>query len=235
MTLLLGEEATVNKVPGHGINGELYPDLVEQRGLSQAMTALANEGGFDLGEISTPAGAGSYTSVEIESTRGVVRVLLGVDSRWFSITIADPNHTWAYGGSPDLVDVVRVADSWRKGIGVQDLRERFPFLDLDDLALAYESGDPIAMQWTRLLRDRELSKIHSLLVAAYSNGRLRALFPYVSHLTLLRMMRDPKNRAAGEIWITQGSGEFWVEDPGKGPRLAVGAVEKAVVLAASMV
>jgi hypothetical protein len=225
----------MNSAASQGPDADLYPELLRQGGLAQAMASLAHEDGIDLGNISTQSGPGRYVTAEVASGRGVIRVLLGAESRWFSITIADKNHVWAFGGSVELADVVRVADAWRGGVDVEGLRSRFPFIELGSLALEYERGDAIDAQWLQLLADQDLVAIRPLLAAARSHHRLASLFPYVSHLTMLRMMRDHEDRTAGEISIMQKVGELQIEDTRTGFSATASTVDQAVTIAASLI
>jgi len=225
----------VNGEVDQGLDVRLYPDLVERNGLAQAISHIARESGIDLGDISSEAGAGRYKTAEVASDRGVIQVLLGAESRWFSVTISGQGHVWASGGSVELADIVRVIDSWRRGVGVDDLRSRFPFMELGSLAIEYERGQPVHAQWAKLLADQDLVVIRPLLVAARSNRRLAPLFPYVSHLTRLRLMRDHKDRSAGEIWITQRADELRVEDSRTGSSANALSISEAVTIAASLV
>lgn len=156
-------------------------DLVEHGGLARAMASVALATGIDLGQISASSGDPGESTASVSSDRGEVHVYLGADRRWFSMSIFDQSHEWASGGSGRLVDVVRVADAWRRGTGVEELR---------------------------------------------------SLFPYVTHLTVLRLVRDHRDRAAGEIRITVKPDGLLVQSgDGEGSR-RVTSVEAAVAATA---
>jgi hypothetical protein len=226
------------RVPQYGcfmLDAGLYPDLVEHGGLSRAMESLALATGIDLGQISASSGDTGELTASVSSDRGEVHVYLGADGRWFSISLFEQSHEWASGGSEQLVDVVRVADAWRRGIGVEELRSRFPFMHLNELAVAYERGDPVSAQWALLLDDQDLVGIRPLLLAVSADIRLRSLFPCVTHLTMLRLMKDHRDRAAGEIWITVKPDHLRVGSEGGEESRSVTSIEAAVAAATALV
>lgn len=220
---------------GSSVDGSLYPEIVEEGDLASAMTSLAIRSGIDLGLISARPGNGRHVTAEVASGRGVLLVQLGAESRWFFVTVIGDGHVWASGGSTELLDVLRVAESWRENIGVEELRSQYPFMALDELASEFDQGDPVAAQWISLFSDQDLVALRPLLSAAHANHLLASLFPYVTHLTMLRIMRDRRDRAAGEIWITQISDMFRVEDPRKDLTSTALTAEEAVRIAASLI
>jgi hypothetical protein len=59
-----------------------------------------------------------------------------------------------------------------------------------------------AEAWSELLGDPDLGLIRPLLVAVHADAALRCLYPIVSHLTQVRLLADPEDRSADQIWIT---------------------------------
>ncbi|MFD5737226.1 DUF6193 family natural product biosynthesis protein [Streptomyces sioyaensis] len=138
-------------------------------------------------------------------------ISLGADRRWFSISIESDVHPWASGGTDDILSAIRVLDAWRRGITLHELNTLFPFMHYDELAQAYEGGDPVATQWHQILAEGDPFFSLPLLHKIHSNDRLRTLFPFLSHGTL-RLARDHTDRTAGEIRITPlRTGEHQVE------------------------
>ncbi|MFI0223191.1 DUF6193 family natural product biosynthesis protein [Streptomyces lydicus] len=140
-----------------------------------------------------------------------MRISLGVDERWFSISIESNAHPWASGGTHDILSAIKVLETWQRGVSLQQLNTLFPFMHYEDLAEARELGDPVATQWRRILAEGDPFFPQMLLHKINSDDHLRRLFPFLSHGTL-RLARDYSDRTAGEIWITPlRTGEYEVK------------------------
>ncbi|MEW9519253.1 DUF6193 family natural product biosynthesis protein [Streptomyces tubercidicus] len=196
-----------NEGPDRGdtgvLNADLYPDLVKLGGLASALIHASQENGIELGRVRPGSGSkeAEFVSAASDSDRGSALINLGVDRRWFSISIENDVHSWASGGTDDIVSTVKMLDAWRRGVTLQELNTLFPYMHFDEMAQAYETGDPVATQWNQLLTDGDPFFSQALLQKIHSNDRLRTLFPFLSHGTL-RLARDHTDRTAGEIWIT---------------------------------
>jgi hypothetical protein len=231
--------ADSNVEPGppltEAVDPDLYPDLIRLGGLASAMSDVAQRVDADLGQVGVHSPAGRFNSVLLDSDRGTISVLLGAEKRLFDINIYGEAYPWARGATDDLTAAVQVADAWRRGATLRELAARFPFMTYDSLSEAYEDGDPGATQWRRLLDDRDLEPLQDLLRAAHANDELRALFPFVSHNTLLRFVSDPTDRSGGELWITQEpQGTYRVESTARsGSQRAVDSVDEAIEAALS--
>ncbi|MEV0754585.1 DUF6193 family natural product biosynthesis protein [Streptosporangium sp. NPDC050280] len=186
--------------PADALNVNLYPDLVAKGGLALAIKRLSEEIRVDIPHVHTQPNSGRYTSAKVDSNRGVISVLLGVEKRIFSIKIASDTHVWASGGTEDLSKVIKVIFAWQNGSTLKELREEFPFMGYEKLAEAYEQGNPVPVQWDLLLKDRSYTNIGNLLRAVHSREELRTRFPYVSH-GMLRLTESPFSRSPNEIWI----------------------------------
>jgi hypothetical protein len=218
------------------LDAELYPDLVESGGLALAMRAAAGRQSIDLGPIHTQSGDGLFTTAELESTRGPVTISLGSEERFFSVTMSH-EFQWAEGSTTDLDQVVAVIAGWQGGMGLRELSRRFPFVHPETLALAYEDGRHLEVQWAFVLGAPNLEIAMPVLRAAHANPRLRGLFPGTSHRAVVTFDRDYANRRAGTIQISlQPEGTLTVEDVDR-PDSArtVAAVDEAIELAASYV
>ncbi|MFE3142179.1 DUF6193 family natural product biosynthesis protein [Streptomyces scopuliridis] len=232
------EERGRRPAPADVLDGRLYPDLIQRGGLAPAMSRLAHEHGIVLGEIRTRPGrngGGLFNAAEVDSDRGVISVLLGSEERRFSLSVFEEGvREWAAGATGDLLDAVKVAEAWRNGTGLEELTGLFPFMTTTPLALAYESGDPVATQWDRLLGHDEYVRERPLLRRAHANSRLRPLFPVISHGTL-RLSLDSRDRTAEEIWISPlANGVFRVESTRRTePKPEVGSMDDAIEVAAS--
>lgn len=184
-------------------------------GLAAAIKKIAGEVGINIPVIDTQAGAGRYNTADISSNRGIISILLGIEKRIFSVRITGNTHVWASGETADLHALVRVIDAWINGASLKELKERFPFMDYDRMAEAYENGDPAQVQWELLLEDRSNAHIKILLMALRSRKEFRNCFPYISH-GVVRLARDPFSRSMGEVWITPlPVGNYRIEIPGE--------------------
>ncbi|MCX4550137.1 MULTISPECIES: DUF6193 family natural product biosynthesis protein [unclassified Streptomyces] len=185
------------------LDASLYPDLIQLGGLVPAMVHVAEMAEIDLPSIrpQSQSGRARFSTARLESTDCVVLILLGLDERWFSISIECDGHPWASGGTDDLMTAVRVANSRHEGASLSEIGRKFPFMHHSELAQAYESGDPVKTQWRLLLSDSDFHSSRPLLQEIHSNDQLRALFPFFSH-GVLRLAKDHSDRTAGEIWIT---------------------------------
>jgi hypothetical protein len=215
------------------LNGDLYPDLIQLGGLASAMSQTARTDSADLGEIRAEPGRwghGRFTTAEVPVHRGTVSVRLGVDERWFSITIADDAHVWTTGGTDDLHKLVGVTDAWRRGATLRELHDRFPFMSCTAMAQAYEDGNPVVAKWERLLAHEEYVAERPLLRAAHAEPRLRTLFPVVSYGSLI-LSRDPYDRTSEEFRIVpRADGGYRVSSTKpSGSEREVASLEEALV------
>lgn len=107
----------------------LYPDLVERGGLAAALADCAALHQLDIGRLSAPeTGRSRFTHAEMSCERGVVRVGLGAEARYFMIDISGDGRVRAHGDTCDLLPIAQVVDAWRGGAELAELAARFPFL-----------------------------------------------------------------------------------------------------------
>lgn len=197
----------------NSINSELYPDLVELGGLVKALTHVSRQSGIDLGVVESASSnpRGHLFNAKVTSGRGLIGISLAAHKRSFAINISDAQHQWAVGDTSSLLTAVEVAESWQNGITLRELKSRFPFMEYNELAQAYEDGDPVATQWGTLLHDEVFAAHRSLTREIYANEQLRSLFPFYS-MGMLRLSTDHTSRQAGEIRISPlRSGGYRVE------------------------
>ena len=209
----------------------LYADVVERGGVTAAIMELALEVDADVGHSMARPGHEDVTA-EFSSDRGTIGVLVGKKERYFSIVLVGSGHVWVEGGTTDLEAVVQVISSWRQGTPVERIGTDFPFMELGHLAAEFERGEHTAAQWRALLDDPDLDLIRPLLIRANSSPKLRALFPSVSHLNMLRLVDDPQ-ATSEEISIMFLPDVFIVESSTGGAEIAVRSAEEAVELAAT--
>jgi hypothetical protein len=203
--------AWADRVPA-GIKLDFYPDIVDADGLAPAIEQVAGEYSIELDRVVEQDAADGAWNVLIGSERGSICVGLGAARRVFIINIGTDRIGWASGSTEDLSLVVRAADSWRKGATLRELHAEFPFMTYSRLAQGYEDGSPIEARWEEILDAPDLGDIGPLVEAARRNERLGALFPSITHYTMLRLALDHENRDAGEVRISFGSRETYVVD-----------------------
>jgi hypothetical protein len=182
------------------VDAAMYPDVAAHHGLAQALVESARAHGIELGDIDTQ-GYHRHWTAGIDSNRGTVRVSMGADRRVFSITIATDMHRMASGTTHDLSDAVHVADAWRKGVRLEQLHDRFPFMTFDRVAQAYEDGDAIDVEWDELLASEGSVRMRPLLEAARIHKRLGRLTAAVSHNNLVMFFVDQDDADSEQIRV----------------------------------
>jgi hypothetical protein len=216
------------------LDAALYPDVIELGGLPSALRTLAGRRGVDLGDVSAAPGYGPFDAARLNSDRGGIGVVLSPDERRFTVQMSGGGHPWAYGSTDDLTTVVEVAGAWRAGATLRELGARFPFMQYDRMAQAYEEGDQVAARWDHLLHDPDLDTVRPVLRAAHADARLRELFPSVSHLTLVRLV-DSVEAAGGEVRIRRSPrGTYLVDASWDETPRDTGTTEEAVAAAVAL-
>lgn len=224
-------------------DAELYPDVAAAGGdLVSALRQTADLMGVQLVGVrgtKSPTDSCRLVVASFEASRGPVGVTLQQKHRELVLRI------WmtgvgeaATGGVQDLETVVNVAGAWQAGNSLTELASRWPFLDVDPLALAHEQGRAVAFAWQRArdLPDRLVD--HGLLEAAFAVPVLRGLFPMVTHgsLQFSRCTRFPYSGDVPSIFPLQGGGwrvtSLW--DPQIAHRDVATAEEAVVVVAAAL-
>ncbi|MGW7099673.1 DUF6193 family natural product biosynthesis protein [Streptomyces sp. NPDC054838] len=115
----------------------------------------------------------------------------------------------ASGKTEDLDAMVRAVSLWSSGARLGELASAFPFMELAELAEAYEEGREVEAAWDRLEGSAD-PRIAALAHEARLVPRLAALFPYLTHSDLgfsrttgYPFTRDaPGIRPAGESGYT---------------------------------
>ena len=195
-----------NKISAaEALNASLYPDLIEAGGLAPLLRRMAAAEHIDLGDVEpdTPHREGLYITARMTSDRGPVGILLGLDSRRFSISLGDAKTArgWASGSTRDITEAARVIEAWRHGLKLKEMAERFPFIDYPRLSQGYEDGNPVETQWNILLEDDDFGDYHSLLTELRADPAISSLFPYFSHW-VLRLAKDRFEPSAKQIAIS---------------------------------
>ncbi|MFF4245405.1 DUF6193 family natural product biosynthesis protein [Streptomyces sp. NPDC001822] len=180
-----------------------YVDLIERVGLRSAIISIANQYRIDLGaQLGAPGSDDRVQSLaKFESIRGRMRVSFASRANRFTVTMdSGRGYVWASGSTADLFEVVGAMGHWRRGAKLEQLSEKFPFMEFDRLSKAYEDGNPVETQWDIVIGGGEFIGYRDLLLALHADPGLRTMFPFFSHWTL-RMAKDCYDAQAGEILI----------------------------------
>ena len=216
------------------VDAELYPDVAEYGGLGAALTAVAAREGAAIGRI-VSAGPQRNSILSLVSDRGSVSVILIVNRRVFSIRVVVDDRIWASGGAALLTEVVGVAAAWQGGTTLRQLCDTFPFMKTDPIALGYEASDPLGGYWEANLTDPELTVVRPLLQAARRHPRLSRLFPGVSHLTLVRLRLDDKDRERGDVEIqVKPDGHYVIDSSWSDEPQTADSIDDAIASAAAL-
>jgi hypothetical protein len=196
--------------PDPPVDPVLYPDLVASGGLAAALREAAADAGADLGEI-TATEPQPYAAVTVPADRGPVHVFADGERRRFRLSLSHAVRTAAAGATTELSEVAAVADQWRRGVRLRELKERFPFLDYTRAAQALEDGDELEVVWEELLEDPDQHRIRPLLLAARARAGLARWYPVVSHRTAARFMERYHDKSAGQVFVDlAGDGTYAV-------------------------
>jgi hypothetical protein len=216
------------------IDWSMYPEITAHGGLGPAILDTARRLSLDVGELRIPEGEYGFWTVTMESGPRGVAVTVGVSERAFVVNAWASPYVQAQGATPELTDAVRVADRWRQGVTLVQLKAHCPFMDYAGLAEAFERGDPIEFEWADVLVDPELEAIRPMLRAARAHQRLGRMFPTVDYLFLLRLYVDPFDRDAGQVRIWESSkGGYQVESSWHGSTIDVATLAGALDVAAA--
>ena len=167
-------------MPGSWI-AQLYPEVASVGSLAAALRESAERHGLDLDVIT--AASGGPTSALVAKADRVATVQMGSQERWFIIQLRVTGVCLSMGSSPDLDVTAGVLHSWCSGATLTDLHQRYAFMHVGELALAYEAGTEVEAKW-RLLREDATGDIRLAVEAAAARPVLRGLFPFLSHQTL---------------------------------------------------
>lgn len=217
------------------VDETLYPEATANGGLGPALVDAARQLGIDIGEVvpAEPADYGFF-AVTVSYGQRKVAVDVGAVRRVFHINASAGENIWSAGATADLAEVVRVADTWRQGVSLRELHGRFPFMTYKPLAEGFERGNPTEVQWAEVLADPHLDAVHPLLRAVQDDPQLGHLFPAVTHHTLVRLLRDPADWGAGQLYIELTRHGYMVGSSWDEEYRAAATVEEAIEAAAAL-
>jgi hypothetical protein len=173
----------------------LYPDISRQGSLGAALQAVADEAGLPVRFMA--AGSDPLRHAHVETAlkyRNALHVIAWAVERRWSIRGEESFQGLALieGRAEDLTQIVKAAQAWHDGTGLEDISRVAPFVQLTG-RFEVPDNDPVLLaesEWRHLLKEaRELEHswapaYRALIQAAYNEPALRALYPFTSHWTL---------------------------------------------------
>ncbi len=180
------------------------------------MQAELDRAGYPLTATLTNSPGWWDCATRVGDNRRHVTTVAGSQQRWFIMEFWERGVCMACGKTADLAASAGAIGRWQAGSRLRELQAARPFIRFDELAEAYERGDPVETQWKMYREARSPYIDHALIEAAYARPRLRMLFPYTSHeeLHLSRCTRFPFTRDLPAVVPVRG-GSYRVIWPGR--------------------
>jgi len=179
----------------------LYPDVTASGGLGPAMREAAQSRGCDTG-----VAPWAVDVVVIQTARGFLSVDPATEERLFRLIVRIPGFDWEIGSTGDLGLLVEAVAAWREGIPLDELAERFEFLELDEFVGALERGEPTSSQWTELLSSDFNRNQWNLLRRLRADEVLRDMFPTITH-GAVRLRVDAMDGTSRQVLVDDLDGE----------------------------
>src|SRR5262245_14438243 len=131
---------------------ELYPDLIEQGGLANALQAAMRQVGSSLSVSELDLPVPFIVSARVGSGERFSRIYIGARTRMFSFDFWNRGVCLAHGATPELKDMARAIDKWiASGCSTGELASVFRFVQVEPTAAAYERGEEVEMRWREYL------------------------------------------------------------------------------------
>ncbi|MGW8880820.1 hypothetical protein [Streptomyces mirabilis] len=182
---------------------DLYPDVTASGGLGPAMRGAAQLRGCDTG-----LGPWAVDVVSIQTARGFLSVDPATEERLFRLSVGIPGFDWEIGSTGDLGLLVEAVAAWREGIPLDELEERFEFMELDEFVGALERGEPTSSQWAELLSSDFNRRQWNLLRRLRADEVLRDMFPTISHCAV-RLCVDAMDGRSRQVLVDEVNGELY--------------------------
>ncbi|MEU6098478.1 hypothetical protein [Streptomyces sp. NPDC047079] len=178
-----------------------YPDVTASGGLAPAMREEAKLRGCDIG-----LAPWATDVISIETARGFLSVDPAAEERLFRLGVHIPGFTWEIGSTGDLGLLVEAVAAWREGIPLDELQERFEFIELDEFTRALERGEPTSSQWSDLQSSDFHRRQWNLLRRLHADEVLRNMFPTITH-GAVRLRVDPLDATSRQVLVRELDGE----------------------------
>ena len=165
----------------------MYPELADGGSLAAALGVADAGAGPKFTDVDDPTGRARAVAKRGDRT---VAVGVAVREREFLLTFTDARTAWARAATPDPAGVTEAAEDWLSGLHPRELGARWPFVEPDELRIAYEEGNEVEVAW-RLVRREASEEWSAAIEAAYARPELAAMFPIFSH-GMFRMLRSSR-------------------------------------------
>lgn len=202
-------------MPG-GPDPYLYPDVAAAGDLVTLLQTRFDATGTPLRthRPSTPGWA--HTGADVRTGDRHASVRLALTERVFLLDLWMRGVLMAQGQTTDPDELAGAIALFLSGAAIRQVGAARPFVRFGGFAEAFERGESEAIdhRWRQYLdisstRAPHLLDLHAFLVAASAAPRLRALFPFTSHLDL--GLRHSVTGGEALAWIRpSGDGEYLV-------------------------
>ena len=169
----------------------LYPDVASAGDLAWFLQPRLTAAGSLLRAQPPPAPGYARTGAEVRAGDRHASVRLGLHERVFLLDLWMRGVLMAQGQTTDPDAVAGAIALFLAGAKIRQVGAARPFIRFGSFAEAFERGEPaaIAHRWRQYLdlsstRAPYLLNLYAFLVAASDSPRLRALFPFTSHVDL---------------------------------------------------
>jgi hypothetical protein len=162
---------------------ELYPDLVEQGGLANALRAALREIGSPLSVSELDKSVRFVVYARVESGPRFSQVYVGAQTRMFSFDFWNRGVYLAHGATPIILKMARSIDKWIASCcTTSELARAFPFVQVQPAAAAYERGEEVKQRWRQYVGSlgERFPELAAFVTAAAAEPKLRQLFPFTS-------------------------------------------------------
>ncbi|MFG1647177.1 DUF6193 family natural product biosynthesis protein [Amycolatopsis sp. NPDC049252] len=183
-------------------------------------------------EMSDAAGAFGGLTATVRKGDRAVSVIPITDRRLFRVRHQVRGRSLSWLSTTELAEVTGASAVWLSGATARELAAAWPFADFVAVADAYESGDPIELQW-QLYRVYDQDGLGGFVEAAMREPRLRRMYPAKSVNTLSFRPTAAPSRVRGPWVRPAGGGRFEVcERRGEEPAVTYDAAEAVRVCVA---
>jgi hypothetical protein len=212
-----------------------YPDVTAAGSLRAALQHQLDLAGSALRAQHASAPGWRFTAAVVHLGDRHANAHLISGDRTFLVDFWTPGLRLAHGRTADLAEAAAAMAMFVTGAGLRHLGEAWPFVTYGELAEAYErsEADAIAVRWRQLLdppaRAGHLQDLRDVLAAAAEEPRLRALYPFTSHLDLgfRRSVPDASSRALAWVRPFTG-GRYLVAGPDRRQLYTEGPVRQTI-------
>lgn len=217
----------------------LYPDVVPEGSLQNALQAVADREGLGLAVELTSSPGWRFVAARVEADGRSANIhMISGEQRCFVVDCWTGGVRFATGDTQDLSKVVGALHAWLQGPRVRELVAQWPFLRTWELAEAHERGEAVPVRWHQLREAaacRPDPALYELVEAAFAQPRLRALSPGQSMywLTFSRRAAPPICNDLPKA-MPIGDGHYRVRHAGGVVREVDGAAEAVAAILAGL-